>query len=263
MNNGLSLLLVHKEGAGHVQDWAALNPGMKNVAQFVVDLDPTWVELAKNHADALAAKGIKTTDYSVTPGVDVSSVVVKAMAAKPDGYVVTCDPDSAGKIAIELDKRGLTDHGKVLYFITDDDPGLYATGGAALKGSYIYTSTDQNAPSERWQALRAAYKADSGSDMIGPVAQIMYDSVYLMKQAIETTGITGDPAKLTEERAKLVEFYKNVKGFDSVMGAYDIIDNFGYNPWFIEQINDPALAAGGNTLFHTYKYENGTYVLAD
>jgi branched-chain amino acid transport system substrate-binding protein len=221
-----------------VDAWVKLNPGIKSVAQFTWPLDPTWMGFAKVHSDTLQKAGIKTTDIEVQAGVDMGAVVVKAMAGNPDAYIITVGPVEAAKIVQELDKRGVTDHSKILIFQTADDPALYDTGGATLNGAYIYNPLDQHGSSPRWQSLLKRYQDQYKIQRGGMALIFFYDALYLVKQAIEATGATGDPAKLKEERLKIRDYVQNVKAFDSVTGAWDIVDGYAYRPTYLFQIKD-------------------------
>jgi branched-chain amino acid transport system substrate-binding protein len=221
-----------------VAGWAKLFPEMKTVAQFTMNADPTWTAIAKATSGALTAAGVKMTEIDVQAGVDVGSVVVKAMSGNPDGISIVCDPTTAAKIAIELDKRGFANKGHILFFCTDDDPALFSTAGAALNGTYIWSFADQANADPRWQALRKAWKEKSGQDAIGAIQMAYYDVIYLQKQAIEETGVTGDPAKLAEERQKLTDWWQNVKGFKGLMGTWDIVNGYGQVPAFLFKITD-------------------------
>jgi hypothetical protein len=57
--------------------------------------------------------------------------------------------------------------------------------------------------------------------------------VYAVKAAIEKTGVTGDPAKLTEERVKLKDYFCSLKDFPSIYKPFSI-DKEG---WAVLDIN--------------------------
>ena len=58
-----------------------------------------------------------------------------------------------------------------------------------------------------------------GLHKLGPhhVDAQAYDTVFLLKQAIEKSGVTGDPSKLAEERVKLRDALKGIR-FSGVIG---------------------------------------------
>ena len=235
-----------------MRGWVERNPGMKTVVQFVWPLDPTWVDIANAQRRALEAAGIEVLpDVELSEGVDMSAAVVKAMSKKPDGYTIIVGPVEAGKIVKELDKRGLTDKGRVIIFATADDPALYDVGGAALDGCYHWNIFNMLSESPRWQALFARYQeAYPGvtSPTIG--VPLFYDMVYMAKMAIEATGVTGDPAKLAEERLMLRDYMRNLKDFPGVQFDFSIVDGIARAPSFLFRIED-----GQKRLLETYPPE--------
>ncbi len=59
----------------------------------------------------------------------------------------------------------------------------------------------------------------------------------MIKQAIEKTGVTGDPAKLSDERRKIAEYCANVKGFQGIMFSWDMKNDIPTNkPVYIFKI---------------------------
>ena len=46
----------------------------------------------------------------------------------------------------------------------------------------------------------------------------------MVKEAIENTGVTGDPEKLAEERIKIRDYCRNIKGFEGIQLTWDVKD---------------------------------------
>ena len=222
----------------NLQGWAKRNPGMKTVVQFVFTLDPTFVDVAKHQAKALEAVGVKTLpDVELSEGVDVASVVIRAMAQKSDGFTLTMLPVEAGKIVKELDKRGVKDKSRIIGFPVIDNPPLYEIGKGCLDGLHLWNFTNMLSKEPRWQALykkfREAFPEFTYPDMGIPNA---YDLVYMVKDAIEKNGITGDPAKRVEERNKIRDYCRNVKGFPGVQYRFNMVDGIAMTPVFLFKI---------------------------
>jgi hypothetical protein len=75
--------------------------------------------------------------------------------------------------------------------------------------------------------------------------------LYLIKEAFEAQGITGDPAKLKEERTKIMEYANNKKGFKGLKYTYDIADGQAMGiPRYLYQIRE-----GKTVLIETVKPE--------
>jgi hypothetical protein len=51
-------------------------------------------------------------------------------------------------------------------------------------------------------------------------------------------GVSGDPAKLVEERQKITDWWQNVKAFEGATGTWDLVNGYCKTPLFLEQITD-------------------------
>lgn len=205
--------------------WAKLHPDMKTVVQFVENW-ACWPGMAEAHAIGLESAGVKMLkDVEVpTDAVIFGPLALKALAQKPDGIVLTCNAEKAAKIIMELDKKGWKDKSKILVFSSADDTALYTTGGKYIDGISIYNYIDLNLDNPRWQAFRKAYKEDHDGIEPASLSTNYYDSVYMIKEAIENCAITGDPSKLTEERIKIRDYCRSVKGFKGIQMTWDMED---------------------------------------
>ncbi len=205
--------------------WANLHPDMKTVVQFVENW-AAWPPMAEAHAIGLESAGVKMLSQVDVPtdAIMFEPLVLKALAQKPDGIMLTCNSEKAAKIIIELEKKGWNDKAKILVFSSADDTALYTTGGDSLEGVSIYNYIDLNLDDPRWQAFREAYKKDHDGIEPASLSTNYYDSVYMIKEALENMEITGDPAKLTEERVKIRDYCRNVKGFKGIQLTWDMTD---------------------------------------
>ena len=205
--------------------WAELHPDMKTIVQFVENW-AAWPPMAEAHAIGLESAGVKMLSQVDVPtdAIMFEPLVLKALAQKPDGIMLTCNSEKAAKIIIELVKKGWKDKAKILVFSSADDTALYTTGGDSLEGVSIYNYIDLNLDDPRWQAFREAYKKDHDGIEPASLSTNYYDSVYMIKEAIENTEITGDPAKLAEERIKIRDYCRNVKGFKGIQLTWDMTD---------------------------------------
>ena len=217
--------------------WAKKNPEMKTVVQFI-EKWATWPIMGNAHIVGLERAGVEVTEVEVpTDAVTFGPLVVRALAQKPDGLVLTCNSEKAARIIIELKKLGWQDMSNILVFSSADDAPLYTTGGKNIEGVMIYNYLDPESSTPRWLAFVEAYKADhNGMEPTG-LATHYYDSVYMIKEAIEKSGVTGNPKKLKEERAKIRDYAYNVKGFEGIMYKWDMKDGVPTNkPIFLFRI---------------------------
>jgi len=229
--------------------WAKRNPQMKTVIQFVFPFDPTFTDVANYQAKTLEAQGIKVLpNVEISESVDLASAVIKAMGQKPDGFTIVTLPMDGAKIIKELDKRGVKDKSRVLTFPVVDDQSFFDLAKGYIDGLYIWHFQNVLSKSPRWQAFNAKWRKafpDSQYATFGTVCH--YDMVYMFKAAVEKLGITGDPTKVVEERNKIREYCRNVKGFPGLQYNFDMVDGLGKTPTFLFRIEN-----GERKLVETY-----------
>jgi branched-chain amino acid transport system substrate-binding protein len=96
---------------------------------------------------------------------------------------------------------------------------------------------DQNTP--RWNAFKEAYAKDHNGLQPPSLSTNYYDAVYMIKRAIEETGVTGDPKKLKEERKLIAEDMRDMKNFEGLLFNWDMSGGIPTNkPTYLFQIED-------------------------
>lgn len=220
-------------------EWAKL-AGVKSVVQFVGIYGP-WPGMAAAHVSGLKVAGAKHLGDVEVPqdAVTFGPLVVKALEQKPDGIIIACWPDKAAKIVQELKNRGWTDMNKILLFSSADDAALYTTGGTDLNGTIIYNYINVDQTNPRWVAFKEAYVKDHNGLQPPSLSTNYYDAVYMIKRAVEETGVTGDPKKLQEERKKTAEAMFNMKNFEGLLFNWDMSGGVPTNkPTYLFEIQD-------------------------
>ncbi len=223
-----------------VAAWAKQFPDMKQVVQFVEPYGP-WPGMADAHVKGLEGLGLKVLDKVEVPtnAVTFGPLVVKALNEKPDGIVFACNPTATAKLIKELKSRGWKKMDHLLVFSSGDAPDLYATGGKDINGVEIYNYINPNLDNPRWNAFKDAYAAAHNGNQPPSLSTNYYDAVYMIKEAIEKTGVTGSPSKLKAERKMIADYMQNVKGFHGIMFDWDMKDGIPTNkPNFIFKIQD-------------------------
>lgn len=115
----------------------------------------------------------------------------------------------------------MTDGRRILGTFAAMTPQLLQLTKGNLNNSYIWNQIDPSNDGKEWKDMVEAYKKDNNGETPGvPPVAFYFDSVYAVKDAIETLGITGDPAKLKEERQKIAEYLYNSKEFKGIQGNY-------------------------------------------
>ncbi len=210
--------------------------------QFVENYGP-WPGMANAHIVGLAAAGVEHgQDIEIpTDAVAFDTYIVSALRQEPDGIILACNAEKAAKIIKGLKSRGWEDMSKILIFNSADDAALYTTGGEALNGSMIYNYTNPLLDTPRWNAYEKAYAEDHGGMSPPSLSTHYYDAVYMIKEAIENTGITGNPDKLAEERKKIRDYCEDVKNFEGLQFSWSMKDFVPTDkPLYLFEIQDGA-----------------------
>jgi len=223
-----------------VRKWLELQPGMKKIAHFVAPESGTWMSIARAENEECNKQGIETFDVEVPyDTVNYGPIAVRALGENPDGFIFTSHPEGIAKIIIELQKRGWTDNRKFLLSQAAPVPALYEIGKGHLDGAYCWMWFDPNSKSPRWQELSKAHEETFGEPASFMMVWKGYDELFLIKKCFEDLKITGDPAKLKEERIAIRNYMNNCKGFDGIWGKVDFVDGVRQTPTLLfEFVND-------------------------
>ena len=225
-----------------VAAWAKQFSDLKTVIQFVEPYGP-WPGMADAHVKGLTGMGVNVLDKVEVPSdaVTFGPLAVRALDAKPDGIVFVCNAEKIAKIIKELKSRGWTKMDHLLVFSSGDAPELYTTGGADVNGVQVYNYINPFVVNPRWDAFKAALEKDHNGMAPFSLSPNYYDALYMIKEAIEKTGVTGDPKKLKEERKKIADYCANVKGFKGIQFNWDMKDGVPTNkPTYIFTIENGA-----------------------
>jgi branched-chain amino acid transport system substrate-binding protein len=224
-----------------VTEWAE-EVGVSKAVQFVENYGP-WPGMAKAHVIGLEAAGVEHGGNVELPtdAVTFDTYIVSALKQDPDGIILACNAEKAAKIIKALEGRGWEDMSKILIFNSADDAALYTTGGESLNGTMIYNYTNPLLDTPRWNAYKEAYAEDHDGMSPPSLSTHYYDAVYMIAEAIENTGITGDPAKLAEERIKIRDYCKDVKNFEGLQFSWSMEDFVPTDkPLYLFEIQDGA-----------------------
>jgi len=222
-----------------VEAWLKQFTDIKSVVQFIEPYG-AWPGMAKGHTKALSNLKLNEVKIDVpSDAVAFGPIVVRAMSQKPDAVILACNAEKAAKIIKEMRNLGWTKMNHILVFSSADTPELYTTGGKDIEGIQIYNYTNDTLSTPRWNAFKAAYMADHKGTQVPSLAPNYYDAVYMVKAAIENTGVTGDPKKLKEERKKIADYLQNVKGFKGLLFEWDNVNGVAMTkPTYIFEVKD-------------------------
>jgi len=150
---------------------------------------------------------------------DMSAQAAQILRSNPDLVAIAALPDSASKVIKELRRQGYK--GRIIGSQIFSDPNVVKLFGPEGEGTIMVAGFWRgfNARAQAFNDKFVAEAAKRGITKAGAHhsdAQT-YDTLFLMKQVMEKAGVTGDPAKLEQERAAIVAGMKGVK-FSGILG---------------------------------------------
>jgi branched-chain amino acid transport system substrate-binding protein len=173
---------------------------------------------------------------------DVGPQVSQALERKPDVIAMAATPDSAGKVIKELRRQGF--QGRVIGSQIFADPNSIDLFGRDADGLLIvagfwWDRTDATRAFTKKYAEENAKRGLTSKKIPHHTDANAYDIVYLLKQVMEQIGITGDPAKLAQERTAIRDALKSVR-FSGVTGDNTCFDaqRDGRLPGYVIEIRD-------------------------
>lgn len=224
-----------------VREWLRLNPDIKSVAIAYVPEFPSHVSSVKYTEIELERLGVEVAGYlEATFGqIDMGPLAVKALDMDADGYYSILNEAEQGKLSVEMYQRGMTEGRRICCGCFTSGTLFYDIGEGFLEDTYIWDCWDMGYEDPTWQNIVEAYKADHEGEL--PWISIVpgfYDAVYAIKAAFEACEITGDPAKLAEERIKIRDFLYNTPFIHGAQGDWRWVNGKKEKPLYMFQIKD-------------------------
>ena len=136
-----------------------------------------------------------------TGDIDYSGQVTRAKALNPDGIVVSALYNEAGHAVSEIRKQGMRQ--PIVAGVGVNDPRFMQIGGAATEGVYAASDFFAENPKPAVAAWVADYEKRYNQKPSNASGQ-MYDTLYLMRECIKSTGVSGDDVKATGQAARLL-----------------------------------------------------------
>lgn len=224
--------------------WVDRNPDMKKVVMLGLPTVAQWKVRGELQKEYLEKRGIKVLDnIDVAAGaVDVSTVAIRALKSEPDGIVLRLMSGDCSRVVAELQKRGFKKSEKIFIHESADSPELYSMGieaGNVLENSYVgvfQTDCQSSICQKLLDGLRKRKGQEKATKLMW--GDSFYVATYIIKEAIEKTGVKGDPSKLKEERIKIRDYINSMKNFDSrVWGPISALPDGGFDvPIYLAQV---------------------------
>lgn len=218
--------------------WLAKEPTLKHVVTFKEPLFPMLDDIAKGNDAAIKGKGLKSTVIEVPVGkVDYAPIVLKALDAGADGFAFLTSQQTTAKIYLDLLRHNIKPNQMWVWIL---GYGEAFTDECKGKMEGLYTSSSQTWEfTSEFADLNKRYADSHNGKLLFPMAYSVLDMTKLIIKGIEELKITGDPAKLKEERIKMRDFGLNQKGFQGLIYKYDIENGLAQHlPIYLFQVQN-------------------------
>lgn len=207
--------------------WIKNVPTVKSIVGIVEPMYPFVTTVWESNKRKAEELGIKTYDKIEVPSgmLDYSSIAVRAIETGANAFHISCSEAVAAKVVKELIDRDVNPNHIWLW--------ASSMGATFLKQSEgynegIYTGVSPtHTENPKYEKYLKEYMDTHGGEPLKFMSHFNAELLYLLKEAIETQGITGYPAKLKEERIKIRDFANNKKRFQGLKYTYDIVDGQG------------------------------------
>ena len=212
------------------------------MVQFVENYS-VWAGMAKAHEQGIRDAGAAVLNQVDVPGdaVSLGPLAVSALAQNPDSIIFACNAQKIPGIIAELKTRGWNNMNSLLVSSSGDDASLYTIGGSNLNGIMIYNYADPALSTPRWNAFREAFKKEYNGIEPFSLSTNYYDAVYMIKRAIEATGISGDPKKLAAERVLIRDYCNEIQDFEGIQFTWSNVRGYPRDkPVYLFEIRDGA-----------------------
>ncbi|MGP0089810.1 MAG: ABC transporter substrate-binding protein [Xanthobacteraceae bacterium] len=171
----------------------------------------------------LKERGVEVLDTVSfqTGDIDYSAQVTRAKALDADGIVVSALYNEAAHAVSEIRKQGMNQ--PIVAGVGVNDPRFIQIGGAATEGVLAASDFFAENPKASVAAWVADYEKRYNHKPSNASGQ-MYDTLYLTRECIRSTGITGNDVK--GDRVKLRDCWANMTNVEApLMGATSIDKN--------------------------------------
>jgi ABC-type branched-subunit amino acid transport system substrate-binding protein len=191
------------------------------VAVFYMPPQPSSVQSFEAVKAALTQAGFEIIPVEIMPTqMDFGPAVLKAMDDGADGYVVAGILPTFLGVGKELYNRGVTQGTELLGTFACTGAELFTVGKGFLENSYLQENHNPIYDSPEWQKIMATYEQEYPGQTPPATVLEFYDAVYAFKYAVEACEITGDPAKLAQEREAILDYLLNAPEIRGLQYTY-------------------------------------------
>lgn len=171
--------------------------------------------------------------------IDFSAQITKVKALGVGGIGLGSCYQQAASIVREARKQGLEQ--PFIAGACTGSPEFAKLTGKDGEGTIIASAGWPDDPRPKVQAFVKKFMARSGGKKPNYGGLRCYDNVYLMKQAIETSGVTNRPEDLDKDRDRIRRAWNAVKDYDGVAGVTTLVEREGAGKPTVLTVKDGAL----------------------
>jgi branched-chain amino acid transport system permease protein len=171
--------------------------------------------------------------------IDFSAQVTKIKALNPDGIGLGSCYQQAANIVREARKQGLKQ--PFIAGACTGSPEFAKLTGKDGEGMLIASAGWSDDPRPKVQAFLKKFMERSGGKKPNYGGLRTYDNVYLMKQAIEASGVTNKPDDLEADRDRIRRAWNQVKDYDGIAGLTTLVEREGAGKPTVLTVKDSVL----------------------
>jgi branched-chain amino acid transport system permease protein len=157
--------------------------------------------------------------------IDFSAQITKVKALNPDGIGLGSCYQQAANIVREARKQGLKQ--PFIAGACTGSPEFAKLTGKDGEGTIIASAGWPDDPRPKVQTFVKKFMERSGGKKPNYGGMRTYDNVYLMKQIIETSGVTNKPEDLEADRDRIRRGWNQIKDYDGVAGLTTLSEREG------------------------------------
>jgi branched-chain amino acid transport system substrate-binding protein len=211
----------YDDTAAELSNYLKTVTGIKTIGLIWNSAEEYTKEVGQKTGDVAKAAGVTVNEVDVPlDTVDFAPIAAKALTTNSDAYVIACYGPAAASIIKELRKLGVTDSAKIVTTAYAFSDSFFQAGGDDLDGTYVIDTYNPDFPSDKWKTFLTEYRAEVGGVFPQNVVRFQYDFAWMIKEAYEKLQITGDPAKLKEERIAIRDYVYGLKDWQGIACTY-------------------------------------------
>jgi branched-chain amino acid transport system substrate-binding protein len=150
-----------------------------------------------------------------TGDIDYSAQVTKAKGLNPEGILIAGLYNEGGNIVREIRKQDMTQ--PIVGALGMSETRFLDIAGKAGDGTTVVNPFWPDDPDPKVHAWATEYQ-DRAKVAPGNTAALIYDTVFLVKSCIETSGVTNKPEDLAADRERIKDCLAQVKDLSGITG---------------------------------------------